>query len=442
MQYRKLWSVSASLAVLLAAACGSDDNGTADNGTSSASSAPTSVAPTAAASSTPDPSSAPDAPSASDGDTSATAGDGEEIFIGAAVAKTGFMAAFDVPALATLEIAVDQINEAGGIDGHPVRIESIDTKTDRAESANAATALIDQGADLIVTTCDFDFGGPAALVADDAGLVAIAPCSSEVKFGPAGLGDLSFSMGTPNITEGAVMAKFAIEEQGWENIYVLTDDSIEYTKGMCRSFIDRFEELGGTVAGEDLFIQGDASVASQVSRINALSTPPDAVVLCSYPPGGATAVLQLRQGGIDVPLLTGFGMDGSYWLEAIPDLSDFYVLTLASIFGDDPNPEVQELAAAYKEKTGGPPPTGAFVTGAAVLDALEQAYTVAGTTEGSELAAALETFNGELTIVGPTTFNDEVHISLDRPMLVLEVQNGQHKYLTTVQPENVDELIR
>lgn len=380
---------------------------------------------------------APEPPSPSAADAT-----GEPLLIGAAVAKSGFLAPFDTPALATLQMSVDTVNAAGGIDGRPVSLQVIDTKSDREVAASAARDLVDAGADFIVTTCDFDFGAPTALVAQENDILSMAPCSSDVKFGPRGIGPLAFSAGTPNITEGAVMAKFAYEDQGWKTAYVLTDNSVTYTKGMCPAFASRFTELGGAVVGEDVFQNGDQSVASQVSRISSLPQQPDVVVVCSYPPGGVTAVVELRRKGITSPILSGFGMDGSYWLEAQPDLSDMYVAALASNYGDDPNPAVNELGKAYADAVGQPAPTSAFITGAVVLELFKKAVEETHSTSGATLSDALQRFQEVPTLAGPTTFTPEYHMSLDRPMAIIKIDNGTPKFLTTVVPENVAALDR
>lgn len=382
--------------------------------------------------------------SSDDDDAAAAARDSdvpasESILIGAAVSESGFMATFDGPALATLRIEIDRLNDAGGIDGRQVELETIDIKSDPAVAADAANTLVSKGIDLLITTCDFDVGGPAAVIARDAGVVTFVPCTGELNFGPQGLGSMGFTFGAPNITEAAAMSQFAMDK-GWTDAYVLTDESIEYSSTMGHRFIDRFAEDGGSVVGDDAFQNSDTSIAAQITRIRALSQEPDVIVLCSYPPGGATAVLQLRQAGIMTPILADFGMDGQYWVGSIPDLSDFWVLSLASIHGDDPNPAVQELKSAFAEATGEEPATGAFVGGASAVQVFAAAVEATGTTEGAALVEFLESHDGFETVGGPVSYSAEFHSIMNRPMRVIEAQDGKFGYVTTVTPENVEAL--
>ena len=79
------------------------------------------------------------------------------------------------------------------------------------------------------------------------------------------------------------------------------------------------------LVGEDTFKNDDASIAAQITRIKSLPEEPDAIMLCTMMPGAVSAVKQIRAAGIKAPILNGSGMSGSYWLSAVPDLSNFFV---------------------------------------------------------------------------------------------------------------------
>src|SRR6266404_4691222 len=87
----------------------------------------------------------------------------DDIVVGFATASSGFMQAYDKPAQDAAMIRIDEINKAGGLLGRQIKAVAVDTKTDRAEGAKAGLEVIDQGADLLVVSCDYDFGVPAAL---------------------------------------------------------------------------------------------------------------------------------------------------------------------------------------------------------------------------------------------------------------------------------------
>jgi branched-chain amino acid transport system substrate-binding protein len=111
-----------------------------------------------------------------------------------------------------------------------------------------------------------------------------------------------------------------VEKKGWKNGYVLLDDSIEYDKSVCAGYDWLYPLKGGKIVGHDTFKNGDPSIASQVTRLAAAvrDQKVDNVMICTYEPGGAAAIRQIRAAGITVPLLSGSSMDGNYWLAAAP----------------------------------------------------------------------------------------------------------------------------
>jgi branched-chain amino acid transport system substrate-binding protein len=355
----------------------------------------------------------------------------EPILIGSAMAQTGFMSPFDVPALDTARIAIDATNAAGGVLGCQLELIEVDGETDPDKGAQIATDLIDQGAQLMLVTCDYDINAKASQVAQDAGVLVIAPCVGDTIMGPdAGL-TLGFSLGSAVPGEAAIMAEWAFEEFG-PKASLFKDMSIKYTQNQCKVFEERWTQLGGEIVSAPEFSQTQqgslaAPVTAQVKEIK--DSNPDVVALCSYPGGGAEAAAALRAGGVETPVVSGFGMDGAFWLGAVPDLSNFYFVTYASVFGDDPNPKVTELLSAYKGLTGNDAATSGLVTGASSIEAFALAAEQAGSTNGADLAAALETFNNVDLTAGPTSFSPQLHVNVTRPMAVMQVQDGSHSFI-------------
>ncbi|MEV4775941.1 ABC transporter substrate-binding protein [Microbacterium sp. LTA6] len=362
-------------------------------------------------------------------------GNSKTILLGAAVAETGFMSVVDLPAINALKIAIDQLNEDGGIDGTPVELRIIDTGSDLDKYAPASQQLVDAGAKAIILTCDFDLSSPGALVAEQANVLSISPCIGDALFGPASGLNLAFSMGNSTIGEGVVFAEFA-ESKGWKNAVFLTDTTLKYTQSQCEIARKRFTELGGTDVGSFDYVQG-SSIPEIVSKISG-GTTPDVVFNCGYNPGGAQVAKDLRDGGIDAPIVSGFGMDGTFWLDAIPGLSDYYVTTYVSTTGDDPDPKVNEFANLYEKTYNERPVTGSFVAGPSVLEALVKGHEIAGSWDGDKLAEAFQTFKDEKFLVGDTTFTSDLHIGVDRPQSVLVVKDGTLEFLERRAPEKID----
>lgn len=366
--------------------------------------------------------------------SAAPAADGEPLVLGIVQAGSGFMGPIDTPARNALLMEVDKVNAAGGVNGQPIQVNFIDTETKFDQYAPAAEKVIADGANVLIVTCDYDVSSPAALVAEGKDVLNVAPCIGDAIYGPAGGLKLGFSAGTGVPGEATDMAEFA-NKKGWKTAVLLKDTSIKYTQNQCAVFDKRFTELGGTVIKTYEYKQGD-SVKETVSKV-AAGKKPDVIVNCGYNPGGGAVAKEIRDGGVDAPIISGFGMDGDFWVGGIPNLKDYYVVTYASKNGDDTDPAVNDYAAAYTEKYGNAPDVGGFVTGPTTLQLILEAYKQAGSWSGQALTTALEGFKDVPTLAGPSTFSKALHINVTRPMAVLEVKDGKLVYVEDIAPEKV-----
>ena len=355
----------------------------------------------------------------------------EPILIGAAMAQTGFMSPFDAPALATAQIAVDKINAAGGILGCQLVLEAVDTETNPDKGQQIATDLVAKGAKMLLVTCDYDINAKSSQVGNDAGVLVVAPCVGSTAMGPDNGLDLGYSMGSAVPGEAAIMAEYAFENLG-QTVTLFKDMSIAYTTSQCDAFETRFKELGGSVKSTQQFTQTQAGALDKpVTAQFAIAKKDGAqvIALCSYPGGGAQALAAIRNAGVKTPVISGFGLDGAFWLGAVPNLSNFYTVTYASVFGDDPNPKVVDLLAAYKTKTGQDAATGGLITGATTIEAFKLAVERAGSVDGAALSAEFNKFDNEDLTAGPTSFSDDLHVNVTRPMAVITVENGKHRFI-------------
>lgn len=369
------------------------------------------------------------------GDSSSGAKTSKPVVIGFAGGTTGFLDFYDGPVKAGAELAISEINAEGGVAGRKLKLISKDNKSDVNQIVPAALAVLEKGADIVMPTCDYDLGGPAAREAGKAGKLAIG-CAGGPLYGRQGIGPLLFNTMSGTPTEGAAMAEFA-KQQGWTKPYLLKDTSLQYSKTICDYFKQSWEALGGKIAGEDTFQNADTSLGSQITRMK--SADFDAVVLCSYVPGGATAIKQMRSAGVSGPILGPAAMDGTYWLEAIPKLSDFYNVAEGSVNGDDPDADRTAFFERYEEQTGEPPADSVYpILGYAAIQTIAAALEKTdGDASGTALAEALETLKDEPLISGPTTYTATCHIPVGRPLQVVKVQGGSASYVGEVKPTKI-----
>jgi len=351
----------------------------------------------------------------------------DDTVIGLAVAQSGSFAAYDGDATNSVLLWVDDQNAKGGLLGGQVKSVISDTKSDRAQGARAGQDVIDQGAQLVVVSCDYDFGAPAAAAAQRADLASVFLCAEDPKAGVQGAGPFAFTSSVAAQVQGAAMMGWSQKVLGTKTFYTLLDTSIEYDKSVCAGADWAAEKLGMKSLGADTFKNDDPSIQAQITRINSLETKPDAIFLCTFTPGGVSALRQIRASGLDMPILSGSAMDGTYWTDAVPDLSEFYLPVQASVHGDDPRPEVNDFIKRFTAKYGHAPASTYGVSIYAFLNLWAKAVEKAGTTDAKVVVPLMEQYKDVETMIGPKTFTAEYHIQLDALMQILKYENGKPK---------------
>ena len=166
---------------------------------------------------------------------------------------------FDTPVIDGIHIAVDEINEAGGIDGK-IKIELLekDVRSDAAQTSIATQELVDEGVSVIVLPCDADPALAAIGVVTEAQIPAISTCASSPTLPQIG-GDYMFANFPGDNVQATVSAKWAYDE-GHRSAYIIYSPDTQYTT-MPLYFAEVFEKLGGKmldIAARDGLGQHDA----------------------------------------------------------------------------------------------------------------------------------------------------------------------------------------
>lgn len=357
------------------------------------------------------------------------------IIIGVVESQTGFMSAYDGPPSQGIDLAVRHINDAGGVLGRPIEIIRFDQKTDAELAATGATALIDQGAVAIVAACDFDFGSPAAIVANARRIPAISTCAGDPKFGVQGIGPYAYAMALGSNYQAASLAEWTYSTKGWRTAYVITDTTVEYTKGLARYFKHSYADLGGKVVGEANISMADLSIGAQIASLKLLDPAPDQIFIASFVPDLTSAISQIREAGVEIPIVGGSGYDGEEWALAIPNLSDVYFGAEGYTLGPAV-PSQWALAEQYRETFGSAPTSSTFLTGYSVIQTFAVAIGQAGTTDGPAVNDKLSNLTDVPTALGLLSYTPTNHSPL-RPMAINAFSNGKVIFLDFITPTNL-----
>src|SRR4051795_6958897 len=353
------------------------------------------------------------------------------ITIGWACDSKGAMAPCDGPALAAAQLRIKTVNAKGGVNGRKLEIKTCDTQGNKPAVAKAcALKLLGAGANVIFTTCDVDLAAPVVQEAINRGVLAVAPCIGTDQMGPKRFGPkgrLAFSFGNAAQDEGSAMAEFAWKK-GWRSAALATDTVIVYFKNVVKAFAVRWKQHGGKIVDQETYQSlGSNNVQNVVSRVNGVKA--DVIVTATAGAFGAlpTLVSGLRTLGNDTPILNPWAGDGTYWLPKGPKVTNYWFVTYASSFGNDPSKAVNALAKAVKAGTGG------FITGPAAIDGVATAIRRSGgSTNGARLAAQMEKFHKVPTLSGLVSFSPQLHSVFGRSYRVMEIQNNVPRVVTTI----------
>lgn len=396
---RRLTSGVALMAMLLVAACGNDDAGTsAKNGNSGGSS---------------------DKP----------------ILIGIAAAKTGGLSPVDLQPAQAFQMRVKEINAVGGVSGRKLTVKWIDTQSDKALAANAAQELMSQGAAVIIVTCDFDYSAPAVFAAKARKVPALSFCAESPKIAnPSVVGTYGGSMGEGSDTEGVTIAEWAHEARPeWKRAFVLRDTSIAYSKATSDYFTARWKQLGGQICGNADFVGGEnTDVGAQVTAIRGAASKCDVVYVGSWLPGGAVAVRQIRDAGVNLPIASNTSDDGKLLLDIAGKVSNYYALPYvcmpATCAGGD-DPKVAEFADKFKGAYGKVPLNSYASRGYDLASAVGAALDKAAGINGTAIAEGFWSLPKLDTMHGPVRFTPECHRPQPARHVVVEYTNGKGRQL-------------
>ncbi|WP_181706517.1 ABC transporter substrate-binding protein [Chthonobacter rhizosphaerae] len=369
----------------------------------------------------------------------ATAGAQEDkIIIGGALALTGIQAPLDTPGFKGAQVAVKYLNDNGGLLGKQVEFINIDGKSDPVTVGNAAVEVIEKGAELVLAPCDFDFGSPASREAQAADLVGLSLCASDPLYSSWTLGDKQFTLSMWNTTMGAVAADYAVKEKGWKTAYVVTDQFIAYTKSLSKYFVEQFKANGGEILLEDTYTNGDNNFSAQIARLKALDKKPDVIFVSSYGTDIGAIIRSLREVGYDAPVMGGDAYDDPALHAALGEQmgNDVFFVT-HTWMGAESSPQMKQFVDLYKAMFNAEPDTSFVATGWDSVMMLAEAVKAAGSTDGADVAKALEDGTFEL-LTGTLDYGtaEEGHVP-NKSAVVVELKAGKPTLVGWRTPETL-----
>ena len=242
-----------------------------------------------------------------------------DLKIGVAEALSGGAAQYGVSIRNGFQLAADEINAAGGVNGDKLQLVIEDEQGKKEEAINVFKKLIFQDKVLMV------FGPTLSNSAQAAD--PIAQASKTVVFGTSNTADGITSIGDHvfrnSVTEADVLPetiKMAVKKAGVKKVAVIYGNDDVFTKSGYDNFKKALEDLKIPVTTTETFAKGDVDFKAQLTKIKA--SHPDAIVLSALLAEGAPLMVQARQIGLKIPFIGGNGMNSVKVFDLAKDKSD------------------------------------------------------------------------------------------------------------------------
>ncbi len=307
------------------------------------------------------------------------------IKIGIAKAKTGGFALFDQPGGNGSMIAIDQLNAGGGVAGCKLVADWADTKSDPAVGKEVTTKLITDGAKVIIAPSDFDIGVGSSLAAKEANVFAISPEASSTDW-PKAAGPNMVVTAITVKDLGEAQGKFA-NEKGWVNGYSVVNETYNFFTATEDAFKSVYS---GKIADRSVVAEDATDYSAVISRIRGISPAPDFIYLADYFPHVGTFIKQLRDAGLDTPVLGNATYASPDLPKAVGEtrMSQVYYASQSYYEGAGVAPAVQAFNDTYQQQFGTFPPNANSIAGFEGVMLLAKALEAAGTTDAAALAKA------------------------------------------------------
>jgi len=327
----------------------------------------------------------------------------DTIKLGGLAPLTGAVAQYGIAVKNGVDLYVELLNAAGGINGDTVEVIWYDEKGDEIEAINAYNKLVEQD-------------GVVGIIGDVTSRPTLAVCDlvreSGIPMITASATSYDVTTDNPSVFrscfldpfQASIIANFANEKLGAKKVAVLYDMSDDYSTGLAEAFKAQAEANGQEVVGYESGAATDVDFKAQLTNIQAAGA--EALYVAFYYGPAALIVQQANEIGYDVSFL---GADGIAGIEntitdvALLEKKFYYTDHFAK---DSDAPEVQDFLAAYEAKYGEPISMAFNATGYDAALLLCEGIKAAGSTDFAAVAEAMRNFDNVQGVTSAYTFDD------------------------------------
>ena len=346
---------------------------------------------------------------------------GDTVKLGNSAPLTGPVSIYGITTNNGIKLAIEEINEAGGILGKKVEWKEYDDKGEITDAVTNYNKLMEDEVSAI-------FGGvpskPSLAIAEASvndGIVYITPTGTQANITEGKENVFRTCFTDP--FQGEVLANFSKNNLNAKKLAVLRNQSSDFSMGVADVFVEKAKELGLEVVADESYGDNDTDFKAQLTKVR--KEEPDVLFIPDYYEKIALIAPQVRDAGIDATLV---GADGWDTVLSVMDKSSFDAID-GSYFSnqftlEDPSEKVQKFIKDYKEKYEEAPSTFA-AEGYDTVYLYKQAVEAADSFDWDKVIASLKdiSFDG---ITGSFTYDENNNPVKTAKMI--RIENGEYKF--------------
>jgi branched-chain amino acid transport system substrate-binding protein len=267
--------------------------------------------------------------------------------VGAFLSLSGEETAFGVDTKEGIELAVDEINKAGGVKGKPIKVLYEDDKSKPDEATNKVLQLIDRdGVIAILGEVASSRSRAGGIVANKKKIPMITPSSTHpdvTKDRP-----YVFRVCFTDDVQGKMGAQFIVNTLGKKKVALFFASDDLYSSGLAKEFRDEVKKLGGEIVIEKSFLKKETNFTTYINEIK--SANPEMIYAPIYYSSMTPIARQAKAAGVAGSMFVGSdGWDANELLrDAGEELEGAYFTNHYA--PDVPWPNSQAFVAKYRER--------------------------------------------------------------------------------------------
>ncbi|MBS6561110.1 MAG: ABC transporter substrate-binding protein [Clostridiales bacterium] len=348
---------------------------------------------------------------------SAKGGDDSTFIIGSMGPTSGANASYGTSVKNGAQIAVDEINEAGGINGTKFELKFEDDQADAGVAANAYSKLYSDNMDALLGATTSNACQAVNKLAQKDNILMVTPSGSTKDITDP---DNVFRICFTDPLQGEKIADLVTDTLGYKNIAVLYDVSSDYGVGIHDAFVKQVKAKGAKIVSDQSFTSGDKDFNTQLTSIK--SAKPDVIFVPGYYQEASFILTQAKQLGIDTPFVGSDGWDGvTTQLGTNANIANGAIF-LSPFFSADSAENVKNFVAKYQEEYKAVPDQFAADAYDGVY-AIAKAYEKAGSKDTNALIKAMKEIEVE-GVTGKFSFDKTGEPNKDAKYI--QIQKGEY----------------